>query len=164
MISEVTLMSGGVNKAFDKLFSLLSEYNDEPAQRRGIEEAKALKPQFLSILMAPYPDGGENCAKALSELPDEVLVPYLWNLLEWISDLNWPGALIILERLKRFTDTSMLANAVERCVRTAMLFDEQLWIGNIADLLHNRSLRADLPKDIFSFLYCRYQRIEGAVL
>ena len=45
----------------------------------------------------------ENCARALYEISDERLEKHLPSLLEWLEDLNWPGALIILERLKKFS-------------------------------------------------------------
>ena len=36
----------------------------------------------------------------LSERSDKELHPYLYQLLDWILDMNWPGAFCIWERLK----------------------------------------------------------------
>ena len=45
----------------------------------------------------------ENCAAILAKRSDEELSYYLVELLEWLQDLNWPGALVILDRLKAFS-------------------------------------------------------------
>lgn len=34
------------------------------------------------------------------EKKDKELAPYMSLLLKWLQDLNWPGALLVLERLK----------------------------------------------------------------
>ena len=150
-------MAVDINETLDEFFETLSEYSDEAAQRKAIEAAKNLKPEYLSLLMAPYPKCGVNCAKVLSELSDEVLRSHSTTLLEWISDMNYPGAEIILDRLKRFKDVSWLAVNIDRGVKEALLFDEQIWLCNIAELLDNERLKPELPSDVYNVLYCRYK-------
>ena len=44
----------------------------------------------------------EHCSKILSEKTDVESEPYLDGLSEWMQDLNWPGTLTIVYRLKAF--------------------------------------------------------------
>ena len=84
---------------------MLHWQNSENIQRKGIELAKKLTD--LRPLILPIYEGSQsiwdNCAKALSELSDDRLEKYLPLLLEWLQDLNWPGALTILERFIIFS-------------------------------------------------------------
>jgi len=146
-----------LNKQVDQLFKMLSWKNDEATQRRGIDEAKALNGKYLSILIQYTDvDAGDNCAKALSELPDKVLEPYLPCLLEWLQDMNWPGAWIILERLKSFVEPKVLAKTLEKSVRVALMCDDQHWLKSMSELLDNERLNTEISKDIADILYARY--------
>ena len=40
-----------------------------------------------------------NCAIIIAEKSDQDLEPYLIELLEWLQDMNWPGAYLIYDRL-----------------------------------------------------------------
>ncbi|MBQ9119946.1 MAG: DivIVA domain-containing protein, partial [Lachnospiraceae bacterium] len=42
-------------------------------------------------------------ALILAEKSDEELSPHLIQLMEWLQDLNWPGAVCIQDRLKAFS-------------------------------------------------------------
>lgn len=143
----------------DELFDMLSWRSDEETQRRGIELAKHT--QCYSVFLQPHglthdKDVWENCAKILSEYPDEILKYCTLEMLEWLEDMNWPGAEIILDRLIKFTDTSFLATFIPYCVRAALARDQQGWLGNMSELLKNVNLETTLPKDIFDVLYVRY--------
>lgn len=96
-----------VNMDSNKLYKMLSWNNTKEIQNKGIEEAKKVKD--ISIFMQPEGDKSiwENCAKVIVSKENEELRKYLKDLFNWISDLNWPGALIILEKLK-----SMPANFI----------------------------------------------------
>ena len=59
----------------------------------------------------------DNCAAIIAEKKDEELKPYLTELLEWLQDMNWPGAFCILHRLQKYTDTNSISNAVNACVK-----------------------------------------------
>ena len=150
------IMFDGINESIEELFKMLSCESDETTQKKGIEEAKKIKKEYLFVLMQYKSKVAENCAKALYELSDEVLKSYSTQLLEWIQDMNWPGAWIILERLKKFNETKLLACAVERSVKTALVCDDQHWLKSMSELLDNKRLKEDLPKDILEILNNRY--------
>ena len=75
--------------------------NDEALQKSG--RALAEKLVDLSPLIMPIGKKSiwENCARVIAEKSDHVLRPYLFRLLIWLQDMNWPGAFIIAERLKK---------------------------------------------------------------
>ena len=147
----------------DELFDMLSWDSDEETQKKGIELAKNVK--CYSVFLQPYgedhsKDVWENCAKILSEYPDETLQYCTLELLEWLEDMNWPGAETIFERLLRMEDTSMLAMFLVNRVKEALACDKQVWLGNMAALLENKNLEDELPRgDIYNSLYLRYHGI-----
>lgn len=149
-------MSVGV----DELFDMLSWDSDEETQRKGIELALDVK--CCSVFLQPRglkhsKDVWENCAKILAAYPDETLKYCLKELLEWLGDMNWPGAEIVLQRLIKFQDLRFLSIFIVHCVKEALVCDDQAWLGNMAALLENENLKDNLPKDIYNTLYCRYR-------
>jgi hypothetical protein len=142
----------------DELFDMLSWENDEETQRKGIELAKEIK--CFSVFLQPYglehsKDIWENCAKILATYSDETIKYCLQGLLEWLADMNWPGAETVLQRLIEFNDQSLLSLFIDHCVKEALVCDDQVWLGNMAALLENDNLKNFLPKDIYNVLYCR---------
>ena len=87
----------------DQIFDMLSWNNEEEIQRQGIQEAKKIK--HLSVLFRPIESKSiwENCAKVLVSKEDQELDFYLIPMFEWLQDMNWPGAELIYERLKRMS-------------------------------------------------------------
>ena len=74
-------------------------------EKQGLELAKETKYLF-PFLQPCLPSGKsksvwEPCAKVIADRSDEELLPYLHLLFEWLQDLNWPGAEIILDRLAK---------------------------------------------------------------
>lgn len=64
---------------------------------------------------------------------DEELLPYMFMLLEWLQDINWPGALIIYDRL-----TQMPYSSIEFAYKHTRIIAEQTkdtcWLGALDDL------------------------------
>ncbi len=85
----------------DEIFEMLSWNNNEKIQNQGIEEAKKIK--NLSVLFQPIESKSiwENCAKVLVSKGNQELDFYLLPMFQWLQDMNWPGAELIYERLKR---------------------------------------------------------------
>jgi hypothetical protein len=88
-----------------------------------------------------------------------VLEPYLSSLIEWIEDTNWPGALIILERLKVFSGEKLKQPFVERYDYAVNLNNEEglSIIDGISELLDNEELKAKLPNDMVEVLQKHYK-------
>ncbi len=136
-----------------------SRYSD---QLQGIKAARDL--DDLSPLILPDANGEsksvwENCARALYEISDERLEKYLPSLLEWLQDLNWPGALIILDRLKNFSGKKLIKPFMERYTYADSLNNEEglMWLDYLSELLDNAGLKAELPKPVIEVLQKHYK-------
>ena len=73
----------------------------------------------------------ENCAKALVKRDDKELEPHLIELLEWLQDMNWPGAFCILNRLQNYGDTLSLNVSLTICLRKAKMLNDEIWEDNL---------------------------------
>lgn len=76
----------------------------------------------------------DNCAIIVSMRTDDELRPYLVELLEWLQDLNWPGAFCILERLQKYADTASFTIALNTCLKCAQALGDTVWESNICSL------------------------------
>lgn len=73
----------------------------------------------------------ENCAVIVSERNDEELKPYLIELLEWLQDMNWPGAFCILKRLQNYSDNNFALNAINVAIKKAKDLSDETWENNL---------------------------------
>lgn len=86
----------------DEIFDMLDWSQPESVQQFGIKEASSIKHLHVFILPCSRTYSKnlwENCAKVLAAKSDDELEPFFGGLLEWLQDLNWPGAEIIYNRL-----------------------------------------------------------------
>lgn len=120
------------------ILKMLDWNNDAETQRKGRQEASQV--MCLSLFMQPMDaqfnkNIWDNCALIISEKEDNLLTPYLFNLLDWLQDLNWPGSLVILERLQRYQDYKKLSIAIQNRVIVAEALEDEVWLANLAELL-----------------------------
>lgn len=146
----------------DKIIEMLDEGNSIKLQEKGIKLGKKVKNINAFILTMNF-GAWENCAKILASKTDEELSPYLSNLLVWIQDLNWPGAMIILDRMKKFKEVKKLSFNVKEIVKIA--YGEQrecdeIWLMYISELLDNKELREELPEETLNILRSYYYNKE----
>lgn len=117
----------------DAIMDLLDWNRSIEEQSIGLEMAREVK--CINVFIQPgYPYGKnvwDNCAKIISQKKDEELSYYLIELLEWVQDVNWPGALCIRDRLKKFKDKVCLHKAINICKNKALLNDDEEWIHNL---------------------------------
>lgn len=95
----------------NEIYHMMDCECDIKTQMKGIELAK--KCEDLYLFLQPVNDSYSkniwyNCALVLCSKSDEKLEIYLGQLLEWLQDLTWPGALLILGRLRRFSGIKLL--------------------------------------------------------
>ena len=95
----------------------------------------------------------------MREKTDVVLEPYLDSLLEWLQDLNWPGALTILDRLKIFSGQKLKKPFIDRFAHANNLDNEEglVILDYLSELLDNEELKAVLPKHIIEKLQKHYK-------
>ena len=87
---------------------------------------------------------------------DKQLEPYLIKLLEWLQDINWPGALIILNRLKCYKGKALKPCLEYVINKTTNNENDLMWLDYLSELLDNRDLISSLSRRHLSVLKSRY--------
>ena len=75
-----------------------------------------------------------NCALVIATKQDSDLKEHLLKLLEWLQDMNWPGAASIFERLRAFSDSDMIIAAIESSIQIAADDNDDTWAENLTVL------------------------------
>ena len=117
----------------DRIFEMIADGADETNRQKGIEEGR--KVRFLSVFCQPregkrYWDG---CAEILAGKTDAELKPYLFDLLEWLKDLTWPGAERMFDRLTRFPPEA-IEQERQICLQMAEGSGDEVWRRNLTSL------------------------------
>ncbi|MBQ3083987.1 MAG: DUF5071 domain-containing protein [Clostridia bacterium] len=146
----------------NEIYKMLNWKSNSIDQLRGIKLAREL--DDLSLLILPFSNGEskgiwENCARALYEISDERLEKYLPSLLAWLQDLNWPGALIILDRLKFFSGKKLKVPFIDLFTYAENLNNEEglMWLDHLSELLDNDELEMELPHSVIEVLQKHYK-------
>lgn len=118
--------------------SQLSDDENNAKVQKGIDAAKQIQnlfPFMQPIVIPPEKSklAWEPCARVIAARSDEELLPYMFMLLEWLQDLNWPGALIIYERLKEIPFTS-IEFAYKHSHIKAKQTNDTCWLGYLESL------------------------------
>ena len=130
----------------DTLFEMLDERKPIELQEEAIREARKIK--SLSIFMQPieYKLSWKTCAKVICEKTDEELNKYTCEMLEWLQDINWPGAFLIMERLEKM-EPQFLVHAVGYQVKQALLLKDNEWLGWMSYLIKNKKFYDALSEE-----------------
>lgn len=118
----------------DYIMSLIDWNKSINEQVDGIKMAKDV--ENINVFLQPCNKNynknvWENCAKILSKRTDDELSPYLVELLEWLQDLNWPGAFCILDRLQKYVDDHSYNLAFNTCLKYAQALEDDVWESNL---------------------------------
>jgi len=120
----------------ERVYRMLKVDNSRDIINEGGDMADKI--EDLTLLICPPSDASvwEQCADILSQKNDEELEPYLEALLKWLYDPNWPGALVILERLAKFPD-DILQPHVEKAVINALYDGKEgeRWLYSLYELM-----------------------------
>lgn len=57
--------------------------------------------------------------------------------MEWLQDMNWPGAICIFNRLKGMANEQLFQHSYAICLKYAQALDDEVWESNL------RMLKAD---------------------
>ena len=130
----------------DTLYEMLDENQPIEVQEDAIREARKIK--SLSVFMQPveYKLSWKNCAKVICEKTDKELNSYKYEMLEWLQDLNWPGAFLIMERLEKM-NPQLLLNATIYAVKQALLLKDNEWLTYMSYLLKNKKFYDALSEE-----------------
>ncbi|MBQ3528593.1 MAG: DUF5071 domain-containing protein [Clostridia bacterium] len=118
----------------------LSNEENEAKAQKGIDAAKQIKnlfPFMQPIIVPPEKSKlvWEPCAKIIAMRSDKELEPFMFKLLEWIQDLNWPGAIIIYDRLTQIPFNTM-EFALKHSHRIAERTNDLCWLA-VLDALYD---------------------------
>lgn len=105
----------------------------EKIQQMAVERAKVDSELAFWIQPGYFKITWENCAEVVSCHTDEELVPYLMQLLEWLQDLNWPGAVRIQQRLRQMK-SELLRPSLKEAMRKAEMQGEEQWLEWLTEL------------------------------
>ena len=124
----------------DYIMELLDWNNSIEKQEQGIKLAQNVK--CINVFLQPGShyygkNVWDNCAKILSARPNEELSPYLIELMEWLQDMNWPGAFCILNRLKGMVNEQLYQYSYTICLKYAQALGDDVWESNL------RMIKAD---------------------
>ena len=123
-------------KSIDDILDMLDWNNTLTIQETGRKLAKKIK--CINVFLQPGPPYGkrvwDNCALILADRSDVELKPYVHELLEWLIDMNWPGAYCILDRLKQYKDKEWLHYTLNVCIKEAKAMGENIWLNNLMEI------------------------------
>ena len=113
---------------------LLDWNNSIEKQEQGIALAKDVK--CINVFLQPCSKNynknvWDNCAKILSARSNEELSPYMIELMEWLQDMNWPGAFCIFDRLKGMVNEQLFQYSYTICLKCARALDDETWESNL---------------------------------
>ena len=121
-----------------EMFEILDWNQPESVQEEGRRIARTITDlaQFIQPLSERYSKNiWDNCARVLVDKTDQELEPYMEGLVKWTQDLNWPGALLILNRLKAFSNRQSLEEVVEQCLSAAKAQNDEVWEKTLLQLI-----------------------------
>lgn len=104
-----------------------------------IEDAKKelsmIPDEFIHLLILPINKyHWENSADVIVELGVDKLIPVINELLVWLQDLNWPGAVKIYNMLKE-ADNPVLDQAILSMSDIVEKEGDEEWLENIKMLI-----------------------------
>lgn len=120
------------------IMDMLDWHMSSEIQSKGISLARNVE-TIIPFIQPLTPKHNKNvwgnCAVIIAEKSDENLKPYLVELLEWLQDMNWPGAFCILNRLQKYSDRIPICDAINTCIVKARKCRDEVWEGNLCLLL-----------------------------
>lgn len=138
-------MHYSVDEIYDLLTwdNQLSHEENEAKAQKGIDAAKQIKnlfPFIQPILVPPENSklAWDSCAKVVAMRDDADLMPFIFLLLEWVQDLNWPGAITIYDRITRIP-YSFIEFAFQQTRTKAEQIHDSYWLA-VLDNLHKDML------------------------
>ena len=124
-----------------EIMDMLDWHMPPEIQSKGISLARDIEiiiPFIQPLTPEHNKNVWENCAVIIAEKSDEKLKPHLVKLLEWLQDMNWPGAFCILDRLQKYSDNNSIHSAMNVCIEKAKACGDEVWERNLYLLLQKQ--------------------------
>ena len=118
----------------DYIMGLLDWNKSIADQAEGIKMAENI--ENINVFLQPCSKNynknvWDNCAKILPARSNEELSPYMIELMEWLQDMNWPGAFCIFDRLKGMVNEQLFQYSYTICLKCAQALDDEVWESNL---------------------------------
>lgn len=120
-----------------EIMNMLDWHMPPETQSKGKALAKSIEtiiPFIQPLTPIHNKNVWENCAAIIAERKDNEIKPYLVELLEWLQDMNWPGAFSILSRLQKYSDNNTMCSAINICINKAKDCNDEVWERNLCML------------------------------
>lgn len=107
-----------------------------------------------------YKFSWENCAKVIVKKDDNALSSYLTEILEWLQDINWPGALAVLYRLKKMNPLILKTSLEETVLKAYADSDKNsAWLENLSEFYEINELMLILKPQVRKILQYEFQKL-----
>ena len=129
------------------LLKMMDDDQDQETQNQAVDLAK--KDENIEFWIQPdgYKYSWDNCARVIIEKKDKELAPYMSLLLKWLQDLNWPGALLVLERLKH-VEPKFIIRDLEKTINEATQNNDLSWIEFLSELTESKTILEGLDENV----------------
>lgn len=94
-----------------------------------------------------------NAALVIKKIGYPRIKEHVPNLLEWLKDVNWPGANIVMELLES-VEKDFLISCIEDTLIKAKEKDDEMWLGGLKILLKKCAItKSDfVHRDLYAIL------------
>ena len=147
-----------------KIMDMLDCNMPPSIHRKGLSSASNIE-NIAPFIRPQTPQHNENvweyCASVVAERKDEELEPYLPTLLEWMGDLSWTGAEILLDKLKHYSGENLEKPFVDRFndLKALNAAEGKRGLDALSQFLENEKLKAKLPQPIIEELQKHYDDV-----
>ncbi len=122
----------------EKLISDLNWKNSIELQKMAIENLMKIEDMQVIHLIKPIAKSHwQNAALVIKKIGYPRNRQAIPGLIEWIQDMNWPGAEIAFEILLSI-DVSILLPHIEIAIQKAINENDEIWIMAIRELIINK--------------------------
>jgi hypothetical protein len=127
----------------DNIFKNLSWNAPLDSQREAINKVASMFNLNPNVLIQPLgKEYWQNAARALSLMGYPRIEKAIPGLFNWLQDLNWPGALIVMELLKSLPKDVIIRH-LECAASEAFSIGDDIWLNNLSSFLDNFKFQED---------------------
>lgn len=138
----------------ENIFKNLSWNASLDCQKKAINELASMDNLNPSALIQPLgKEYWENAARTLSKIGYPRIEEAIPGLFNWLQDLNWPGALIVMELLKSLPKETIIRH-LEFAANEALSTDDDIWLINLSTFLDDFKLQEHdfVSREVYSAL------------
>ncbi len=120
----------------EKLIDDLDWNKPIETQENAIKNLKNISEKDLCKLIQPKSKNcWENAAKVINIIGYPKIKTIIPDLLEWLKDLNWPGAVIIVDTLRNI-EMGEINEFIKEALIKAESENDELWKSGIEEVIY----------------------------